>query len=336
MRLSRHILEARWAIFARYLSRSSKPILLGPWRSEVGFELLYWIPFLTHFREKFQIPKDRLVYLGRGGSAQWFDSAGKADLFEYLPLEAVRGLTVQASQQTGSIKQHSTPEWERHVCALAATSMGLKDYHVLSPSWMYQLLGPFWHGSKPLSWLDDRTLHPVRLKAPALSHGIQLPKDYIAMRWYARATWPLREDLVLWTRRFVEAIASRMPVVMIQSGFQTDDHADINLGGIPNVFNLKYFTTQAHTDNLAIQSAVIANAKGYVGTYGGMAQGAMRWGVPTLALYHEFGQTAPAHLHLTQSLSLKSGVPFVATYPQSLEALMPLIPLKDKQLVANA
>lgn len=336
MRLPRRLLELYWAITARRLARSSRPILLGPWRSEVGFELLYWLPFLERFQKTYQIPRDRLIYLGRGGSAQWCDSSGKADLFEFLPVEAVRGLTIQASQQTGSIKQQDHPAWERHVCALAATSMGIKNYHVLSPSWMYQLLSPFWQGREPLSWLDRWCLHRQRLPVPALSPELKrsLPEQYLAMRWYARPTWPLQEALVLWTWKFVEAVASQMPVVLIQTDFHIDDHADFELGKIPNVFRLSDLTASAPLNNLAIQSSVIAHAQGYIGTYGGMAQGAMRWGVPTLALYTEFGQTSPAHLTLTQSLSLQSGVPFVCTTPQRIESLLPLITAKKAMVTA--
>lgn len=328
----RSLLETEWAIYARYLARSRKPILCGPWRSEVGFEVLYWIPFLTSFREQFQIPTERLIYLGRGGSAGWFDSAGKADLFEFMPIEAVRQLTIQASQQTGSMKQHTSPAWERRVCENAATAMGIASCHQLSPSWMYRLCAPFWRGDQPVKWLDRKVLHPRRLQAAPLSPSLAraLPETYIAMRWYARPTWPLREDLVLWTRKFVEAVASRIPVVLITNGFQVDDHADINLGEIGNVYKLHELQPMTPLDNLAVQSAVIQNAQGYIGTYGGMAQGAMRWGVPTLAFYRDFGQTSPAHLHLTQALSLKSGVPFIACEPQQIETLLPLIPLRKE------
>jgi hypothetical protein len=327
MRLRRRYLEAHWALFARYLAHTDHPILIGPWRSEVGFEVLYWIPFLNHFRETLQIDPNRLIALGRGGSAAWYGTAGHGDLYEHLPLEAVRALSVQASQQTGSIKQHDAPAWERHVCALAATSLGLSKYAVLSPRWMYQLLRPFWEGDQPLKWLDARLLHHAQMKPPALDPVIakQLPERFIAMRWYARPTWPLKEDLLLWTRKLVEATARHMPVVLVTSGMHTDDHADMSVGNIPNVLSLKDFAPQTPLDNLAIQSAVIAKAQGYVGTYGGMSQLAMRFGVPTLALYDQFGQTAPAHLALTHHLSLKSGVPFVATTPKSLDLLLPLI-----------
>lgn len=327
IRMHPALTRARWALFQRHLAASRAPILIGPWRSEVGFELLYWIPFLNRLRESLKLSRDRLIAIGRGGSAIWYDTAGTADLYEHLPLEVVRTLSVQASQQTGSTKQFATPDWERHVCALTATSLGITDYHVLSPRWMYAQLAPWWQGEQPIKWLEDRTRFAVRMPSPPLPAELaaKLPKQYIAMRWYARVTWPLKEDLVLWTRKAVEAVASRLPVVLIGSGFHADDHADIALGHIPNVLRLTDLHALTPTNNLAIQSAVIARAHGYMGTYGGMAQGAMRWGVPTVALYDQFGQTAPNHLALTQSLSLQTGVPFIVSRPKDLDALLPIL-----------
>lgn len=308
-------MRLRWSLYARHLAASRKPILIGPWRSEVGFELLYWIPFLCAFREQFKIDRDRLIAIGRGGSAVWYDAAGRADLFEHLPVEVVRTLSVQASQQTGSVKQHKDEGWERHVCALTAISLGLRDYHVLSPSWMYRLLTPWWTGEKPIAWLDRYLLQPVKLHAPSLSPAVKLPQDYVAMRWYGRPTWPHSEQLTLWTRDLVKKVAERKPVVLITSGLHADDHADLSLGPIPNVVKLHEIAPMTALDNLAVQSAVVARASAYIGTYGGMAQGAMRWGVPTVALYETFGQTGPAHLALTQALSLLTDVPFVMTRP---------------------
>lgn len=321
------LLHARWKLFAERLARSKTAILLGPWRSEVGFEVLYWIPFLNAFRAKYEIDDNRLITIGRGGSAAWYRTAGAGDLYEHAPLEMMRTIATNQALKTGSIKQHGNEGWEQPVCALAAKSIGLTDYHVLSPWWMYQLLAPFWEGTQSVNWLDSWLLHEAQMRAPGLSVDLQkqLPDRYIAMRWYVRPTWPLREDTVLWTRKLVEATAQHLPVVLIDSGFHADDHADINLGPIRNVLNLKDIAPQTHTDNLAIQSAVIAKAQGYVGTYGGMSQLAMRLGIPTLALYQEFGQTSPAHLYFTQALSLRTGVPFIATYPKAVDRLLPLL-----------
>ena len=331
--MRQRLLACQLDLFCRHLAASHAPILIGPWRSEVGFEVLYWIPFLHRLRKRYGLSRDRLIAIGRGGSAAWYDTAGTADLYEHLPMEVVRALAIQDSQQTGSTKQRTTPAWERHVCSLTATSLGLKKYHVLSPSWMYQMLAPFWEGRETLHWLDQRTLHPLRLPAPPLHPDLKakLPAQYLAMRWYARPTWPLKEDLILWTRRMVEATASRMPVVLIDSMLHADDHADMALGDIPNVLRLSDLHPQTPLDNLAIQSSVIAHAQGYLGTYGGMAQAALRWGVPTVALYHEFGSTSAAHVSLTHSISLHTGVPFHLCRPGDLDVLLPLIQANTRQ-----
>jgi hypothetical protein len=320
------LLRAQWAAYARYLSQGSHPILVGPWRSEVGFELLYWIPFVHALRHRYKIPPERLIAVGRSGSAAWYQTGGTADLHEHVPVETARVWSVKASQQTGSLKQQALEGWERHVCALTAHSLGITKYHVLSPSWMYRLLAPWWTGKAPQSLLDRYTLQPEKFPAPAIDPDLQssLPKSYIAMRWYARPTWPYRDDLVLWTRKVVERVAQTTPVVIIDS-FHADDHADTHVGDIPNTIRLSQLAEQTPLNSLQIQSAVIARAKGYVGTYGGMAQGAMRWGVPTIALYAEFGQTAYQHLALTQYLSLKTGVPFVCVQPKDIDVAFALL-----------
>lgn len=320
------LLEQRWTLYAKYLSLSKAPILVGPWRSEVGFEVLYWVPFIQAFRLQYKIPKERIIAIGRGGSAQWYDAAGTADLFEHVPVETVRHWSLQSSQQTGSIKQHAPEGWERHVCGLTAAALGMRKYHVISPSWMYQLLSPFWMGQQSQKWLNGKLAHAVQMPVPKLSPELKakLPEHYIAMRWYVRPTWPYREDLILWTRQLIERVAKQTPVVLIDS-FHADDHADIHVGNLANTVRLSELTQMTPLDNLAVQSSVIAKAQAYIGTYGGMSQAAMRWGVPTLALYHEFGQTAPEHLSLTQHLSLRTGVPFIACTPKEVDGALPML-----------
>ena len=39
---------------------SDLPIVMGPWISEVGFELLYWIPFLNRIVEAYRLDKRRI------------------------------------------------------------------------------------------------------------------------------------------------------------------------------------------------------------------------------------------------------------------------------------
>ena len=49
------------------LAAGTRPIVAGPWLAEVGYEVLYWIPFLRWFQDAFGVPRDRLVVVSRGG-----------------------------------------------------------------------------------------------------------------------------------------------------------------------------------------------------------------------------------------------------------------------------
>src|SRR5690348_4658277 len=162
-------LSLRWRLFAERLARSKSAIICGPWRSELGFESLYWIPFLNAFRKQYQIDDNRLIAIGRGGSAAWYRMAGQGDLYEHAPLEMMRTIATEQALKTGSIKQRSPEDWESPVCKLAAQSIGLTHYHVLSPWWMYQLIAPYWEGRQSLRWLDDWLMHEQQMSAPPLS-----------------------------------------------------------------------------------------------------------------------------------------------------------------------
>src|SRR5262245_22601526 len=48
------------------------PIIVGPWLSEVGYEVLYWVPFLRWFCDRYQVDPSRMVVVSRGGVASWY------------------------------------------------------------------------------------------------------------------------------------------------------------------------------------------------------------------------------------------------------------------------
>src|SRR5687768_4916322 len=54
------------------IAGSGRPVLIGPWTGEVGFELLYWIPFLEWVRARWQLSPEREVIVSRGGVSSWY------------------------------------------------------------------------------------------------------------------------------------------------------------------------------------------------------------------------------------------------------------------------
>ena len=318
MTLRHRLLTARLRLFARYIGASKRPVLIGPWRSELGFESLYWLPFLAALRKQYHWDRARLVAMGRGGTAALYDTAGRAELYEHVSIDLVRLRTLQAQQRQASTKQFAIEDWERHASGLAAASLGISKPILFHPSWMYQLLAPAWRDQMPMETLAH-WLAPTAIPELPLPEGLVLPERFIAVRLYARATFTPHEPTMLYLKRRLAALAVKQPLVFLCTDERYDDHADLLRPYGPNMVDVsKWLTTRT---NLAVQLAVLQRARLFVGTYGGLAQTAMRFGVPTVALYTQWGGTAFCHLDVSHRLALASKTAFHMVDAGSLEAM---------------
>jgi hypothetical protein len=338
--------ELRRLVVKAYLKRLSlddKPILVGPWRSEVGFEAMYWLPFLSWCAKRIPRFVARSVIVTRGGAANLYGQPvniegqtvhafisvqREVDLYALRSVTDVRRENLYDWSRTKLQKQTQVTKWDRLVLAEAADRVlgarvvdidvtgapMLSDakYHILHPSWMYWALQPFWGEERGLAYLLSMTDY-TPLPRPHMSvatTGIwtELPKKFVALKFYGRATfpWPHPE-----TARFVAElagiIAAQTDVVLLDSGHAGDDHGDIPLEG-PHIHRLP---TVPPEQNLALQAAVLGKATAFVGTYGGMAQLALRMRVPSVSFYTEWGGTAHAHLSLSSYLSKMTKTPFL-------------------------
>ena len=322
MTFRHHLTAARLRLFARHIGASKRPIILGPWRSEVGFEVLYWLPFLAQLRKTYHWDKSRLVAFSRGGAAAWYDAIGTADLYDYVPIETVRLHTLAAQQRQSSTKQFSPEPWERHAALLAADSLGLSNPIIFHPWWMYRLLEPAWLDQMPMrqlsTWIDPQPIPPLPLPA-----GLTLPERFVAVRLYSRPTMEPQEPVLLYLRQMIARLAKKQPVVFLTSDERYDDHADMIRPSGANQADLGAFLTP--TTNLAVQAAVIQRASLFLGTYGGLSQLAMRLKVPTVACYTSWHHTAYLHLDLTQRFALTTKTPFHLIHVADTEKLAQLL-----------
>src|ERR1700745_694151 len=53
--------------------RGAHTVLVGPWLSEVGYETLYWVPFLRWVKAAFRLDPSRVVAVSRGGVGSWYE-----------------------------------------------------------------------------------------------------------------------------------------------------------------------------------------------------------------------------------------------------------------------
>src|SRR5262249_7114757 len=133
---------------------------------------------------------------------------------------------------------------------------------------------------------------------PAGRYG--LPDRYTAVRFYFRPSFPDTPDHRALIRSLVRRLAADKPVVLLNTGIRIDDHDDMEFGPERGVYRIDHALTAS--DNLGVQTAVIAGADAFVGTYGGLAYLGPFLSVPTVGFYSDPSTLVPAHLDVTWRL----------------------------------
>lgn len=297
--------------FIAELNSNGAPILLGPWRSEPGFEVSYWTPFLRFLASKVKGFDKRAAVVTRGGLAPLYRDVAATgyDLYALRDVADVRreNLYDAAIRQGGkTTKQLQITEWDEAVLDDAAKALNISGlFHMVHPAWMYWALSPYWQEQVGLQYLASMTDYAP---LPKIAVPGEMPSVYVAVKFYGRPTFPYpHPEIAEYVQQVVAKIAAQVPVVAIGAGNEHDDHVDVPIAG-PNIFVLP--DDVPAEENLRIQAAVISHATAFVGTYGGVAQLALRLGVPSFSMFAQWGGTAFAHLALSSWLSKSFRVPF--------------------------
>ena len=147
----------------------SRPIIAGPWTSEVGYEALYWLPFLAWAADRYGVRPDRIIALSRGGTQAWYGGVANryVEIFDLVePAEFAR--QGAARRERGDQKQMALSEFDRELIGLAASRIGARDAAVWHPGLMYQMFRAFWYGDRSLDFLLRHTdFRRLRLGEPA-------------------------------------------------------------------------------------------------------------------------------------------------------------------------
>lgn len=285
--------EAKLHKLLDQLAQSGEPIVAGPWTGEVGFELLYWIPFLAWARTRWKLADERFIIISRGGTASWYGMPGAryVDILSLITPAAFR-----AGTDPDAHKQRSVSPFDEQLTEAALQRVGVTQAGHLHPSLLYRNLMPFWQGEEGFGALERLTLfRPLDPQAEPPVPG--LPDRYLAARFYFSDSFPDTPANREAARAIITNAARRMPVVVVGSGLRVDDHADLAPDAAAGVTLVS--TGDAPERNLAVQSAVIGRARGFIGTYGGLSYLAPFYGVPAVA-YYSARAFQLHHLHVAQ------------------------------------
>jgi len=281
------------------MAKRGAPIVAGPWLGEVGFELLYWVPFLRWCAERFSVDPERFMVVSRGGTESWYRpfAARYADVFEQVSPERFREQHDARVRDGGEQKQTCVSEFDQDLIAATMRHAHVTDWSLLHPSVMYDVLNPYWWGHQPDRWVHDHVRY-ARLDGQSRTTVLDLPARYVAVKFYFNECFPATPQNRAFVRDSLRLLAASGPVVALSTGLNIDDHAGDRVDE-HGVRHLPEGIDPAH--NLHIQSAIVAGADAFVGTYGGFSYMAPFHGVKSLAFYSDESGFSPKHLHMARS-----------------------------------
>lgn len=299
------------------IQKAKGPIVAGPWLSEIGFELLYWIPFLRWCLHRGYLSRERLWIVSRGGCRSWYSGLTDhyLELFDLYTPDQLRGLNdariadqgvrgkaigMRAGQRTGKHLMNGAVDATilQRVCEVA----DLQTPTICHPSLMYRLFQPYWR--KQCAELFQHRTRVKALTPPEKPDG--LPDRYVAVKFYASNACSLDAFHRDQVNRIVNVLTRHSDVVLLHTETQFDDHGEFGVHAHQRVHRRRFNPAS----NLDEQTAIIAHASAFIGTYGGFAYLGPFVGTPTLAFY-----AAPTfrrdHLQLMKTTSaMRFKVPF--------------------------
>jgi hypothetical protein len=276
------------------------PIIVGPWTDEVGYELLYWIPFVRWVVDTWQIPREQLLVISRGGPSSWYgDLAYRyADVFSLVTLDEWKGPAVQPQALSWAEQKRlnnlGKEQFHREVLRRIQRAYDLPHFVQLSPDVMFELFQPYWKLREPIAYLKAYTCYASITPPPPRP---ELPfHDYVAVRFYASAVFP--DENRTFAQEVIERIGRDQRVVLLNQPHSVDDHVDIGTGTV-----YAFGETMPLATNLEIQTSVIGHARAFISTFGGLSYLAAFVRVPSVAVHSELStaRLAKRSRHLVQA-----------------------------------
>jgi hypothetical protein len=268
------------------LGRSGRPIVIGPWLSEAGFELLYWIPFLAWAKAYGNLDPSQLIVISRGGASSWYRdlTTNYEDVLSfYTPDEFRARNDARIIEQRGRLKHVEISSFDREIIAKVTEKRGLSGVRLLHPSTMYRLFDHFWFQRVPVTLVEAFTSFGALPPVDMGDLRSRLPQRYVAAKFYGNTALPDTPENHAFVASYLEELTRHIDVVLLNTGQRFDDHEDMARIDRGRIHTIDQLMTPA--TNLDVQTRIIAGADAYVGTYGGFSYVAPLVGTHALTFY---------------------------------------------------
>ena len=276
-----------------------QPLILGPYLSDVGFELLYWRPFVAWMRDRFGARTAPVVAVSRGRVDDWY--AGLAseyvDVCDLVELAAYQERNQERIRDGGSVKQTVISDFEQGLLDSLTRRLGMPDAVVLHPSVIFRVCSKIWKGIAPAGWLAD---HARYQRFTTVSTGAAESADtepYVAASFWFNGCFPDTRRHRHLVHDALRELSRRSPVVVVDPGGFPGVPPSLDTGD-----RIRVVAPGGETQ-LREQSRTIAGARAFVGTFGGISMMAPFYGVPTLTVFGEEAGLFPHHAAVSRRVA---------------------------------
>ncbi len=276
----RELVWRRREAAVRRAARDGRPLLVGPFLGEVGYELLYWLPVVRRLLAELGVERERVTVLSRGGAGAWYSdvAAHDVDVLDLLEPDEFVAALLDRRRRAREAKQFFSDPLDERLTRLALERVpGAAQVHpLLMYSRMRFVLEGLQAPAAATSIGDYRRLPPPDGPLPE-----GCPREYVAVKLYFTDPFPEDGESRELATRMLEQVAAERDVVVLTSGVQLDEHREWVPSGRRIHDSTGWVTPR---DNLAVQTRLVAGAEAFVCVYGGFSYLGPMLGVPTVAL----------------------------------------------------
>jgi hypothetical protein len=273
------------------VAKGEGDVIVGPWTGEVGFELMYWIPFLAWLVEQ-GLSGERMVVVSRGGAGLWYRHLATRylDILDLLTPDEFRERTAGKKKQYDSRR-----EIDKELLKKTRQRLGLQEAPALHPSTMFRLFVGLWRRRSSIELVESFSRFQPLTRPASVERPSGLPKDYVVAKFYFSKAFPETTENRAFISDVLRTVSRQIPVALLSTSIRLDEHSDYQSSSGSGVFVVDAHVTPQK--NLERQSELIAGSRGFVGTYGGFSYLAPFYGVPSLSFFSRRGFEAH-HLDL--------------------------------------
>jgi hypothetical protein len=297
--------KARRKIHRNFTGRAShEDLVLAPWLGEIGYEILYWIPFLNRMVESGAIHKSQLTVVSRGGVREWYKgiSENYVEIYEYFTPEELNNLKSERYEKAGTQKligQDNSVEDKILARITRETSLSKNIYY---PSEFFNAMHPLFSRlgkAAPFRMASDMLLHKQIGSSESNLKQLVPSGKYICVNLYLRPSFSPSPTEYAILVASIDTLARKLgaTVIELNSGDGLDPEHE-NISGNTNWINSQSIYKSNPSNNLEWQSALISSSMLYIGTYGGPSYIPLLYNVSTIALYSSRKGLNPVHEHV--------------------------------------